>query len=233
MKQLNYIGFFATVTMLVLACQKECLDPPKPCYFADLTLKEKQGIEYTLLIDNAPVTSWKGDTASQVRTIDISERYKGVPADFRVRAEIDLGGPNIDVLKLYSNIFRDSVEQNSPELIEIVDQSSTGTLAVKREGGRNRILVRNSSNCPQQARLIYNGRDTLLNLADRNAGTQGGSDYVFYTEGDFDISFQLLTPCGFYQTHDVLKVSSSKIVPFEFDLGVKVRKEDCNSVIEK
>lgn len=231
MKQLNYIGFFATVIMLVLGCQKECLPPPcTPSYFADLTLKEKQGVEYTLLIDEIPVTSWKGDTSSQTRTVDISERYPGSAADFRVMVEIDLGGPHIDALKLYSNIFRDSVEQNSPELIEIVDQSSTGTLWVKREGGRNRILVRNSSNCPQQARLIYNGRDTLLNLADRNAGTEGGSDYVFFTNDSvFNITFQLLTPCEFYP-RELMKVSSSNIQDIEISPRIGVRKEDCNMI---
>lgn len=219
------------LSIIFFSCQKECLPPPcEPTYFADLTLKEKQGIKYTLLIDEIPVTSWKGDTSSQGRTIDISERYFGDPADFRVRAFIDLGGLNIDGIYYYSDVFRDSVRVPGERKLELVDQSGSGVLSVTREGGRNKILVRNSLECASQARLTYNGRDTLLNLADRNAGTAGGSDYRFETtDSVFNITFQLLTPCEFYP-RELMKVSSASIQDFNINPTLAVRKEDCGEI---
>jgi hypothetical protein len=216
--------YLILITLAFYSCCKE----PLPCnvqYFADVEIQE-QG-DYTLLIDNVPVDSWKGSS----RTVDISERYTGAAADFRLRREIDLGGPNIDVLNLYSDVYRDSVRVESPELLEIGDQTSSGTLWLRREGGKNKITVRNSLECPSQARLVYNGLDTVFNLAGSPAGTEGGTDHVFYTNDSvFNITFQLLTPCEFWP-REVMRVSSSSIQPFDFPgLTIGVRKEDCETI---
>jgi hypothetical protein len=217
---------YSILLFILVSCCKE----PPPCnvqYFADVYIQE-QG-DYTLLIDGNPVDSWKGSS----RNVDISERYTGVPADFRLRREIDLGGPNIDVLNLYSDVYRDSVRVPGPELLEIGDQTSSGTIWLRREGGRNKITVRNSLDCPSQARLVYNGRDTVLSLAGSPAGTQGGSDYRFETEDSvFNITFQLLPPCEFYQVHDVLSVNSSSIREFNHEIKIAVRNQDCGEVMK-
>lgn len=215
------------ISILFFSCQKECLPPPcEPKYFADVRLKEKQGVEYTLLIGNAPFDSWKGDTTSQVRSFDVTDYHTGEPMVFRVRAYL----PG---LFAFSDVYMDSVRTYAPELYQLPAQNGSGSLWVHREGGVNKITVRNALNCASQARLIYNGKDTLLNLAPKQAGTEGGTDYVFFTEDEvFDISFQLLTPCEYWLKHDVIRVSSSKIVPFEFDMEIGVREEECDNNVK-
>jgi hypothetical protein len=214
--------YLILITLILVSCCKE----PPPCnvqYFADVEIQEHG--DYTLLIDNVPVDSWKGSS----RTVDISERYTGVPADFRVKRFIDLGGPNNDGIFYYSDVYRDSVRVPSVPLVEIKDQSGSGVLSVVREGNRNKILVRNALPCASQAKLTYNGKDTLLNMG--TGSTENGSDYRFETEDSvFNITFQLLTPCEFWP-RELMKVSSSSIQPFDFSgLSIGVRKEDCETI---
>lgn len=217
----HLIGFFAS--LIFFSCQKECLPPCNPSYFVDITLKEKQGIEYTLMIGNTPFDSWNGDTASQVRTIDISERYFGDPADFRVRAFIDLGGPNIDGIFYYSDVFRDSVRVPEERKLELVDQTGSGVLWVERVGSLNKVKLTSNLNCASQARLTYNGKDTTISM-------EAKSQYRFEnTDSVFNISFQLLTPCGFYP-RELMKVSSSSIQDIEISPRIGVRKEDCENI---
>lgn len=219
MKQL--IGFFAS--LIFFSCQKECLPEPQPCYFADVTLTRVPGIEYTLMTGKTPIDKWTGDP------VEITPYYTS-PMELQIRASVDLGGKNIDFINYFSDVFQDSVRVPGEKYYQLGDQSGAGSIWVERLGDRNKVTVRNSLDCASQARLVYNGRDTVLNLTSKQAGTQGGSDITFETTGEFDISFQLLTPCGFYQTHDVLKVSSSKILPIEISPRIGVRKEDCNNI---
>lgn len=223
MKHLNLIA----ISILFFSCQKECLPPPEPCtpsYFADVTMTEKQGFEYSLMIGNNPVDTWKGDTTSTGRSIDVSIYYTGEPLEFRIR---QFGGG----LYAWSDVYRDSVRVPSAKLYQLPSQSGSGSLWVHREGGLNKITARNSLYCQSEARLTYNGKDTLLTLAAKPAGTEGGTDYVFYTtDSVFNISFQLLTPCEYWSNHDVMRVSSSSIKEFDAEVKIGVRKEDCENI---
>lgn len=209
-----------TLSLIVLfSCQKECPPPCEETVFADVKFKEVQGVDYSLRIGEIPVDSWKGDTTIPVRSFDVTSFYEGLPLDFRIRAY--LPGKYV-----YSDVYRDSVKMNAPERVELPAQNGSGSIWVRREGGKNRITVRNSLNCRSRARLIYNGKDTVLNLAQKSAGTEGGTDYVFENRDSvFNISFQLLDPCEYWLTHDVLRVTSETLKPFEFrDVNIKVRK---------
>lgn len=217
----HLIGFFAS--LIFFSCQKECLPPCNPSYFVDLTLKEKQGIEYTLMIGNTPFDSWNGDTLNTGRTFDVTDYYTGEPFEFKVRAFIDLQGPNIDGIFYYSDVFRDSVRVPGERKLELVDQTGSGVLWVERVGDLNKVKLTNNLGCASQARLTYNGKDTTISM-------EAKSQYRFEnTDSVFNISFQLLTPCEFWP-RELMKVSSSNIQDIDISPRIGVRKEDCNNI---
>lgn len=223
MKQLNLIGFLATVIMLSIGCCKDVPPPCNPSYFVDVTLKEKQGIEHTLMIGNTPFDSWNGDTLNTGRTFDVTDYYTGEPLEFRVRAFIDLGGPNIDGIFYYSDVFRDSVRVPGERRLELVDQTGSGVLWVERVGNQNTITLTNSLNCKSTVKVVYNMDSLTFDLPAKE-------QYRFKTtDSVFNISFQLLTPCDFYP-NELMKVSSSSIQDIDINPTLAVRKEDCGEI---
>lgn len=208
--------YLIAIAFIFFSCCKEP-EPCNPSCFADVEIEE-QG-DYTLLIDGNPVDSWKGSS----RTVDISERYSGVPADFRLRRFIDLGGPNIDGIYYYSDVFKDSVRVPGERKLELVDQSGSGVLWVERVGNQNTITLTNSLNCKSAVKIVYNTDSLTFDLPARE-------QYRFKTtDSVFNITFQLLTPCEFYP-RELMKVSSSSIQDFNINPTLAVRKEDCGEI---